>query len=132
MPAFTPGACTWRRCSGCCATRAPGPYLRDRAASPIGMTTAAAMTDNHELAEAARRRRARQARWQQEGERPLARNLAMIGALGWLVVAPMVGGVFLGRWLDGLRGGGIMFTAALVLVGAGLGMWMVWRRMNEE
>ena len=44
----------------------------------------------------------------------------------------MVGGVFLGRWLDGLRGGGIMFTAALVLVGAALGMWMVWRRINEE
>ena len=96
------------------------------------MTAAAAMTDNHDLAEAARRRRARQARWQQEGERPLARNLAMIGALGWLVVAPMVGGVFLGRWLDGLRGGGIMFTAALVLAGAAAGMWMVWRRMNEE
>ena len=56
----------------------------------------------------------------------------MIGAYGWLVIAPTVGGVFLGRWLDGLRGGGIVFTAALVLLGAGAGMWLMWRRMNED
>ena len=88
--------------------------------------------DHRALADAARRRREREARWRREGERPPARNLAMIGALGWLVVAPMLGGVLLGRWRDGLLGSGIVFTAALVLLGAAAGLWLAWRRMNEE
>lgn len=88
--------------------------------------------DEEHLAQAARRRHDREARWRREGERPLGRNLAMIGAYGWLVVATTVGGAFLGRWLDGLRGGGIVFTAALVLLGAGAGMWLMWQRMNED
>lgn len=88
--------------------------------------------DEERLAQAARRRHARKIRWSREGERPLGRNLAMIGALGWLIVAPIVGGAFLGRWLDGLLGGGIVCTAALVLLGAGVGMWLMWRRMNED
>jgi ATP synthase protein I len=91
-----------------------------------------AADDEERLAQAARRRREREMHWRREGERPLGRNLAMIGAYGWLVIAPTVGGVFLGRWLDGLRGGGIVFTAALVLLGAGAGMWLTWRRMNED
>jgi len=91
-----------------------------------------AADDEERLAQVARRRHAREMRWRREGERPLGRNLAMIGAYGWLVIAPTVGGVFLGRWLDGLRGGGIVFTAALVLLGASAGMWLMWRRMNED
>lgn len=91
-----------------------------------------AADDEERLAQAARRRHAREARWRREGERSLGRNLAMIGAYGWLVVVPTVGGVFLGRWLDGLRGSGILFTGALVVLGAGAGMWLMWRRMNED
>ncbi len=56
--------------------------------------------DGNSLAEPVRRRRARDERWQREGERPLSHNLAMIGVLGWLVVVPTVLGIFLGRWLD--------------------------------
>lgn len=88
--------------------------------------------ENDRLAKAARQRQAREDRWRREGERPIGRNLAMIGAYGWMVVAPTVGGAFVGRWLDGLRGGGIVFTAAMVLLGAAAGLWLVWRRMNEE
>lgn len=91
-----------------------------------------AADDEERLAQAARRRHAREAHWRREGERSLGRNLAMIGAYGWLVVVPTVGGAFLGRWLDGLRGGGILFTGALVMLGAGAGMWLMWRRMNED
>ena len=40
------------------------------------------------LVEAARRRRKRDEFWRAHGERSLAENLAMIGALGWLIVTP--------------------------------------------
>lgn len=86
--------------------------------------------DDGRLVEAARRRARRAA--DGERERPVARNLAMIGAYGWIVAGLAVGGAFLGSWLDRRLGGGIMFSAALVMIGAGIGLWLVWRRMNEE
>ena len=77
------------------------------------------------------RRAARRALWLAHGERPIARNLAMIGALGWLVVAPTVGGVFLGRWLDRRFHTGIFWTGALICVGLALGCAVAWRRIQE-
>lgn len=78
------------------------------------------------------RRRERRARGEREGERSLAENLAMIGALGWLVVLPALAGVALGRWIDRRAGGGITFTAALLVVGLALGCWLAWKRMHER
>ena len=43
----------------------------------------------------------RRRKWEEEGERPLWKNLSMVGALGWLIVVPTILGVFVGRWLDG-------------------------------
>ena len=77
------------------------------------------------------RRAARRAFWIAHGERSLARNLAMIGALGWLVVTPTVLGVFAGRWLDHRFGSGIFWTGALIVVGLTLGCALAWRRVQE-
>ena len=77
-----------------------------------------------------RERRERQ--WREKGERSLARNLALMGALGWLIVTPMLIGAFVGRWLDRLAGGGVMWTAALIFAGCVLGGYLVWRRITEE
>lgn len=91
---------------------------------------------NHEgkarLEEAVRLRRSRREAWRREGERPLWKNLSMIGALGWLIVVPTVFGVFAGRWLDARFDTGVTFAGALTLAGACLGFWLAWRRMNEE
>jgi ATP synthase protein I len=57
---------------------------------------------NHDrLDEAVRIRRERRARWWREGERSMGENLAMMGALGWTIVAPTLAGIFAVRWLDG-------------------------------
>lgn len=77
-------------------------------------------------------RQTRRKRWREKGERSLARNLSLMGALGWLMVAPMLLGAFVGRWLDRLAGGGVMWTAALIFAGCVLGGYLVWRRINEE
>lgn len=76
--------------------------------------------------QAARREHARR-----QGPPTLARQLAMVGALGWTLVLPILGGAALGRWLDALSGRGITFSAGLIVAGAALGFWMLWRRMHE-
>lgn len=84
-----------------------------------------------DLAHAVGRRSARRAFWLAHGERSLARNLGMIGALGWLVIVPTLAGVFLGRWLDRRFDAGIFWTGALLFVGVALGCFTAWRRIQE-
>lgn len=87
---------------------------------------------NGHLAEPVRRRRERREQWAREGERPIGRNLALIGALGWLVVTPLLVSLFIGRWLDRMVGGGIFWTASLIFAGVVLGGWLAWKRIEEE
>ena len=77
-------------------------------------------------------RQQREQRWRREGERPLWRNLSMIGALGWLIVVPTLIGALAGHWLDGKMGGGIFWTGGLIFAGAALGLSMAWRRIKRE
>jgi len=77
-----------------------------------------------ELRRAVERRRAARAKWQREGERPLARNLALAGTLGWLIVVPALLGALAGRALDRLAGTGVTFTSALIFVGVAVGCWL--------
>lgn len=83
------------------------------------------------LARSVAERAARRAYWQAHGERSLAQNLAMIGALGWLVITPTVAGLFLGRWLDHRFETGIFWTGALLVTGVALGCWMAWGRIQR-
>jgi ATP synthase protein I len=83
------------------------------------------------LARSAGRRAARRAFWLATGERSLARNLAMIGALGWLVITPTLAGVFFGRWLDRRLHAGIFWSGALLTAGLALGCLLAWRRIQE-
>ncbi|WP_137702319.1 AtpZ/AtpI family protein [Marimonas lutisalis] len=84
------------------------------------------------MQDAIRLRQARRKTWESEGERPLWQNLSMIGALGWLIVIPVLIGVFAGRWLDDRLGTGVTLSGALTFAGAGLGFYLAWRRMNEK
>lgn len=94
------------------------------------------MTDPNgdRLAAPVRRQRERTERGAREGERPLGRNLAMIGALGWLIVIPTLLGVLLGHWLDGLGEGrhGIAWTLSLTFWGLAIGCWLAWKRIEQE
>lgn len=83
------------------------------------------------LGEAVRIRRERRARRQREGEGSLAQSLGMIGVLGWTIVAPMLAGIFAGRWLDHRLHGGIVWTAGLLVLGLAAGCALAWRRVRE-
>lgn len=88
------------------------------------------MTPPDPLAENARLRADRHRRWLREGEPTVARRLAQIGVLGWILVTPMLLGMFLGRWLDRMFHSGIFWTAPLLLLGLALGCWSAWKWVN--
>lgn len=88
--------------------------------------------DKDPLVQQARLHKERHERWLRDGEMSVGRRLAQIGVLGWIVVTPMLGGIFLGRMLDRMLGSGIFWTAPLLLLGVLLGGWMAWKWMNAE
>ena len=65
-------------------------------------------------------------------EPSLARRFGQIGVLGWIIVAPTLGGLFIGHWLDGKLGGGVTLAAALLMAGAALVLWLALRWMHEQ
>jgi len=86
---------------------------------------------NGPLDQAVKLRRERRERWQREGERSLAQNLAMIGALGWTIVIPTLIGLFVGRWLDRTLDSGIFWTLGLLVLGLAVGCTLAWKRMQS-
>src|SRR5208282_1030567 len=88
--------------------------------------------EERELEEAVKRAHSRREHGLRTGELPVGRALAMIGRFGWTIVAPTLIGAFVGRALDRTFHSGVFWSAALVFVGAALGFWAVWKRMNSE
>lgn len=84
------------------------------------------------LVEEVKRRGERHRAWLEEGEPSVARRLAQIGVLGWLIVLPALIGTFVGRWLDRLMASGIFFTAPLMMLGLALGCWSAWKWMKTS
>lgn len=84
------------------------------------------------LVQGARRHGERHRRWLREGgDASVAGRLAQIGVLGWIIVLPILAGIFLGRWLDRVFHSGLFWTAPLLLLGLGLGCWSAWKWMNS-
>lgn len=84
------------------------------------------------LEESVRKTRTRREQAARKGERPVAKNLAMIGAIGWLIVAPTLLGIFAGRWLDQSQEQSVFWTLSLMFIGLVAGCVLAWKRMNRE
>ena len=55
------------------------------------------------------------------------------GTVGLLFVVPIVGGAYLGRWLDGLLAGySVRWTVSLIVLGIALGSYNAYRFMREH
>lgn len=91
-----------------------------------------AKREGRELEEAVERAHRRREHWLRSGEWPLGRALAMMGRFGWSIVAPILLGAFVGRWLDRIFGTGVTWSAALMMAGAAAGFWSVWKAMHSE
>ena len=87
--------------------------------------------EQNELEQAVERAHQTREHWLKTGEWPLGRALAMMGRFGWSIVAPILLGAFVGRWLDRTFNTGVMWSAALVMAGAAFGFWAVWKAMHN-
>jgi len=87
--------------------------------------------DQDPLVKGIRLRGERHRRWLREGDPSVARRLAQIGVLGWIIVVPMLIGLFAGRWLDRTFSSGLFCTAPLLMLGAALGCWSAWKWMKS-
>ena len=82
------------------------------------------------LVRGVRLRDERHRRWQEEGDPSVTRRLAQIGVLGWIIVTPILIGVFEGRWLDAKFHSGLFVTAPLLMLGVAVGGWSAWKWMR--
>ncbi len=87
---------------------------------------------NDPLLTQVRLRTQRELNWLKDGDASVARRLSQIGVLGWIIVMPMLIGVFAGRWLDSKFNSGIFWTTPLLMLGAALGCWSAWKWMQRE
>ncbi len=88
--------------------------------------------DHDPAATAARRARQRDEANRDDPATPASIRLAQIGVLGWTIVTPIMLGLLAGHWLDRWLGTGVTFAAALLTVGAGLGLWFAWHWMHRQ
>lgn len=79
-----------------------------------------------------RRESTRRRLWRSEGEPSMVRFVGQIGVLGWIIVAPTLIGLFIGRWLDHTFGTGVFWSAPLLMIGAAIGFWSAWRWMHAQ
>ena len=87
--------------------------------------------DRDPLVKGVRLRGERRRRWLREGDASVTRRLAQIGVLGWIIVVPLLIGIFVGRWLDQKFSSGLFWTAPLLMLGLVLGCWSAWKWMKS-
>lgn len=88
--------------------------------------------DDDPLVKNVRLRSQRRERARREGEPTVAGRLAEIGVLGWIIIVPVLIGLFAGRWLDELTHLHLLFTSILLVAGFALGFWSAWKWMNRQ
>ncbi|MFZ2102741.1 MAG: AtpZ/AtpI family protein [Oricola sp.] len=88
--------------------------------------------ESNHLSDAARDAIERDEMLAKDPEPSLAQRFGQIGILGWMIVAPVLGAIFIGHKADRFFHTGITFTTALTMAGAVLGLWLAFRWMHEQ
>lgn len=73
----------------------------------------------------------RHRRWLRESNPSMMRHLAQVGVLGWMIITPILIGIFWGRWLDRTFNSGLFCTGLFLMLGLALGCWSAWKWMNN-
>ncbi|HVZ10004.1 AtpZ/AtpI family protein [Rhodopila sp.] len=84
------------------------------------------------MTKAARQAAERATEGAQVPEPSLGARLGQIGVLGWAIVIPTLLALLLGHWLDRIFGTRVFFSAPLIMIGAGIGLWSAWKWMRHR
>lgn len=84
------------------------------------------------MATAARKTSQRRQLWRKEGEPSVVRFVGQIGVLGWIIVTPILIGLFIGRWLDHKLGTGIFWSGPLLVLGVAIGGYSAWKWIHRQ
>jgi ATP synthase protein I len=90
------------------------------------------MNDDSAFVQQVAAKAARKLRAQREGDQGVWSGLGMLGAIGWSVAVPTVGGALLGRWWDRRNPGGHSWTLVLLVAGLVIGCANAWRWMSQN
>lgn len=85
-----------------------------------------------DLAQSVQRHRQRRERWGREGRQSFAQSLALVGSVGWSLVAPMLAGAFLGHFIDRRYQTGVFWSATSIFLGTAAGAYFVWERLRRQ
>jgi ATP synthase protein I len=80
----------------------------------------------------ARKTSRRRELWRTEGEPSVIRFVGQIGVLGWIIVLPILIGMFVGRWLDHKFGTGIFWSGPFLVLGVAVGGYSAWKWMHRQ
>ncbi len=69
---------------------------------------------------------AREVREAERQKSKLWHYASVIGISGWLFAIPVVGGAYLGRYLDSKLTAGISWTITFIVLGIALGIYNIW------
>ena len=83
------------------------------------------------LAGIAERKRALEEEERREGDLSFWRGMAMIGAIGWMIALPTIGGAALGWWIQHTFEIESPWSVFLMLVGLGTGCYAAWREVDK-
>lgn len=93
------------------------------------------MTKESQLQERLQRQAERRRRAEQD-QRTILAQASFLGGLGLVFVLPVVGGAYLGHWLDSLVAGySVRWTVGCLLLGIGVGavnVYLIVKRTDEE
>lgn len=90
------------------------------------------MNDRRQLREDVERQVKRMKQAEHDQHTVLAQSV-FLGTLGLVFVLPVIGGAYLGRWLDGMvEGYSMRWTLSLLFLGLLVGAFNVYRLMREK
>ena len=59
-------------------------------------------------------------------------TVATMSSLGWSLVVPIVGGAFLGHYLDRITDQGVKWTVGLLFAGVAMSLYNLYHIMTEQ